>query len=1035
MIILEPYQKTNIRLEQLREVKPSMVSFRTIRYSRKKHMEDIAIEFYPNRESTETIYINRLGGESFIEDTLMVLQEHEPSIIIYLPQAMPVKGNEPAKKLEYLREDGINEEWTPDNASLWLNQKPMIIEVKSLSWIKSLSPIEKKKLYHKWDYANKYAEQNGFEFLVFTDGFAKHSWRVENIRDLEAQMRFSKKEHEEFILHSIKDNSNKNWTVKKLQDELESADLSKQAITSALCSLIYHQKIYIDLEKEFRFDKTLLKITNEDVYEIPLYDWLEKYKYHWETENVILEEKEEELGVINRSNHTKYQREAEAKNLLVIKAIENGRHYKKIMKEFGISWGKFQNLRTLYEKKLSKEITEIEYQCALIPQKPRGNKPIRLFDVDKHGKAIFFDLRFKDAIENCFEKKNRMNFENTWRFYKRFKRLDAYQQGLTIRTNETLSKLLSIAKSNPEFKHASSHVFRKEIQRYQRVFFKRVTAKREGLKQANKKSMVVTSATPYTNFIGQMVQIDHSIGDIINKVALPVTIMVENEKIIRGKKHKRHYMVRPTITILEDINTGVILGYAFRYRKPSVETDFQAIRRMVIGNVNPLLDGIDSDKEIIASEKRHSSTIAKIMRGIHELVALGILQDEEYEQILFEFEPENQDNLRPIAEWWDNIRVMPYLLHMDNGKDFTSVAMKKWMAKHQVNAGYRPVGGSQYGGHVERLLGTLNRQAFHSMTGTTKSNTIKRGDYPSEKLAILTFEQLEALLLVAMIRYHAQPHSKHGVSPREKWRQAYEEDGHNIHFLPSGKIKNLTPEFKKRIRQLTWDLLPEKKLKYNQKDGLTHYKIKYNDSILQKYFEDKQKVKIRFSRSDVRFVWWWHPNEDRPIPIWAKKMKLGDRIYNRDQLQRMPPISNLQFNDMLNLPLWKMGMELAEKYERMVNSADNVYYDVYKSIPKSQNELKKIDDNIAKKIDEGRIEAKEIEEMNALLSETDDKVFKVPNKTNTISRRNLKEVQKKDIQKAWQKPVQVKTITIPPRKSNPFTNKKVELKKNIHKKE
>ncbi len=98
-------------------------------------MKNIVLEFYPNRKSTETIYINRLGGESYLEDTLMVLQEHEPFIILYLPQAIPVKGKHSANKIKYLTEDGISVEWTPDNASLWTNQKPKIIEVKALDWI------------------------------------------------------------------------------------------------------------------------------------------------------------------------------------------------------------------------------------------------------------------------------------------------------------------------------------------------------------------------------------------------------------------------------------------------------------------------------------------------------------------------------------------------------------------------------------------------------------------------------------------------------------------------------------------------------------------------------------------------------------------------------------------------------------------------------------------------------------------------------------------------------------------------------------
>ncbi len=230
---------------------------------------------------------------------------------------------------------------------------------------------------------------------------------------------------------------------------------------------------------------------------------------------------------------------------------------------------------------------------------------------------------------------------------------------------------------------------------------------------------------------------------------------------------------------------------------------------MVIGNVNPLLSFMSNKKSDQDAELLRNSTIAKIMRGVQELTALGILPQEEYDSIKLEFNEGNPENLREIAEWWDNIRVMPYLMHMDNGRDFTSEEFQKWMEKNNVNTAYRPVGESQYGGHIERLFGTLNRKAFHNMTGNTKGSISERKNYKSENLAILTFEQLEAILLLSIIRYHATPSKEDNISPRERWRQSYEINGHNFHFLPSGKLESLDDE---TIKQLMWDLIPEKTL-------------------------------------------------------------------------------------------------------------------------------------------------------------------------------------------------------------------------------
>ncbi|MBN1215448.1 MAG: hypothetical protein JXA99_08380 [Candidatus Lokiarchaeota archaeon] len=52
----------------------------------------------------------------------MVLLEHELHILSYLSQSIPVTGKELGRKLEYIRKEGIIEEWTPDNASLWLEE-------------------------------------------------------------------------------------------------------------------------------------------------------------------------------------------------------------------------------------------------------------------------------------------------------------------------------------------------------------------------------------------------------------------------------------------------------------------------------------------------------------------------------------------------------------------------------------------------------------------------------------------------------------------------------------------------------------------------------------------------------------------------------------------------------------------------------------------------------------------------------------------------------------------------------------------------
>ena len=1034
MIKLEN-SKQKIKLVQLREVKPSPVSFRTIRYSKKQKMQGINLEFYPNYRSKTSTYLNCLGGESFLEDSLMVLLEHPQEVIEYLPQAIPILDNEEAKKLEFKIQNGGIIKWTPDMSSIWSSENPIIFEVKSLSWIENLTPEKKRQVFSKWEQAKQFAEAKNYEFMVFTNSFAQKSWRIENLRDIESQKRFTNSIVEDKILSLFDELTQKYQTVNLIQKQLGHEGFEKSQITGAICNLIYNQELYINLEQEFSFKKTEIRKTSEHVKEIPLRKWLRKYEFTWDLDSIKTISSTNNTHIINSPDLTEYQKSMEEKNHSIIDDIAKGEDYKEIIKSHEISYGKYHALRTLYLKQKSGQIPDYEYKNALIPQKPAGRAKEKLFRINADGNVKFFDKIFEETILNCVEQRNRMNLEDSWRYYKRFKRLDAYHQGLTPRTNETIKNLRIIARKNPGFSHTTHHIFITEYKRYMEKFYNQILPKREGLKQGKKETMVTISSTPYTNYIGQMVQIDHTPADIINSVSLPVTIFLENQDIETGKKVKRYYMERPIITVLEDIHTGVILAYMFRYRKPSIETDFQCIRRMMIGNINPFYDLINENQENQIETMRKESTVAKILRGLHELFIDGYFTEEQYFELQHEFDPEYPDNLREIAEWWDTIRVIPYLLHMDNGRDFTSKQMKNFLQKYKINAGYRPVGGSQYGGHVERVLGTLNRQAFHPMTGNTKENPRSRKTYPSEKMAILTFEQLESLLLLAILRYHATPHSKDHISPREKWRKAIDYQGHNCHFLPMGKLRQLNSTDYNKLRQIAWDLIPYKELKYNRKDGLTLNNIKYNDLELQKFVNDKERITIKYLRSDIRYIFWWHPAKKCPYLIWAKKLRLGNRNYNNNQLRRLHPISDLQYRDMKNLEIVSMGLDLSEKYERLANSAENIHFSIYDALPKKAKRIQASSQDIARKIESGRIEELEVKEITSYLKHNDinqkfqENEIQTHQTNTTTNNSNNKSKSTPKENTSWSQPVLVKTINIPKKEANPFSNKIIKQKK------
>lgn len=81
------------------------------------------------------------------------------------------------------------------------------------------------------------------------------------------------------------------------------------------------------------------------------------------------------------------------------------------------------------------------------------------------------------------------------------------------------------------------------------------------------------------------------------------------------------------------------------------------------------------------------------------------------------------------------------VLHVDNGSDYISDALKR--AVSQVGGDVEYCGPADPDGKaaMERYIGKLSK-AIHRLPGTVFCSSVARGDYPSEKLACLTMSQL-----------------------------------------------------------------------------------------------------------------------------------------------------------------------------------------------------------------------------------------------------------------------------------------------------
>jgi putative transposase len=145
------------------------------------------------------------------------------------------------------------------------------------------------------------------------------------------------------------------------------------------------------------------------------------------------------------------------------------------------------------------------------------------------------------------------------------------------------------------------------------------------------------------------------------------------------------------------------------------------------------------------------------------------------------------------AQW--PVCGFPDSIHLDNAREFRSQALKRGAEEYGVELIHRPVATPHYGGHIERLIGTV-MGAVHLLPGTTFSDIEERGDYDSEAKAAMTLDELERWMALEITRYHADRHGALGIPPLAAWREAVDRRvrpvrqphdlaGFMIDFLPS----------------------------------------------------------------------------------------------------------------------------------------------------------------------------------------------------------------------------------------------------------
>jgi len=214
------------------------------------------------------------------------------------------------------------------------------------------------------------------------------------------------------------------------------------------------------------------------------------------------------------------------------------------------------------------------------------------------------------------------------------------------------------------------------------------------------------------------------------------------------------------------------------------------------------------------------------------------------------------------GEW--NVWGLPRALHLDNGQDFRSIELQRSCEQYNISIEWRPVARPQFGGHIERLIGTAMR-SVHTLPGTTFSNIKQRGEYKSEKEAVMTLHELEQWFCEYVVNsYHKAIHSSIGMSPEKKFELGIFGDEYE---MGKGLPERIEDEYYFRL-----SLLPSVERSIQQ-FGVTVEKIHYYHDVLRKWIKAKDKDRkmrkfiFKIDPRDISTIWFYDPDIKDYFPI------------------------------------------------------------------------------------------------------------------------------------------------------------------------
>ena len=186
------------------------------------------------------------------------------------------------------------------------------------------------------------------------------------------------------------------------------------------------------------------------------------------------------------------------------------------------------------------------------------------------------------------------------------------------------------------------------------------------------------------------------------------------------------------------------------------------------------------------------------------------------------------------------------MIGVDNGSDFKSATFRRACENEGIQVEFRPPGRPHYGGHIERLMGTMMKDV-HALPGTTFSSVVERRRQDPAESAGLTLHELETYFAIEIAEgYHQRIHRGLQRAPIAVWREFIGE----------------TPLRMPRDRMAFWvSFLPEARRKLRP-DGVHMFgSLKYwHGALATDLGRSGREVMIKYDPRDISKVFVGRPS-------------------------------------------------------------------------------------------------------------------------------------------------------------------------------